>query len=137
MRHLWSIFRQEFLLHSRNYHRASTSIFFAAAVVTAFSVVRGLRWARALWLQTAAAALHCSAQGSHCEHGLQGMRGSGVWHTGLVASRVESSQTRDRTRFPCIGRHILNHWTTREVHHYVLNDRTSVTPQHHGAVGAS
>ena len=26
-----------------------------------------------------------------------------------------SSQTRDRTRVPCIGRQILNHCTTREV----------------------
>ena len=36
--------------------------------------------------------------------------------TGLVAlQQVESSQTRDRTRVPCIGRRILNHQTTREV----------------------
>ena len=28
---------------------------------------------------------------------------------------VESSQTRDRTHVPCIGRWILNHWSTREV----------------------
>ena len=28
---------------------------------------------------------------------------------------VESSQTRDGTRVPCLGRWILNHWTTREV----------------------
>ena len=35
---------------------------------------------------------------------------------GLVALRqVGSSQTRARTRVPCIGRRILNHWTTREV----------------------
>ena len=35
---------------------------------------------------------------------------------GLVASvNVESSQTRDQTHVPCIGRRILNHWTTREV----------------------
>ena len=38
------------------------------------------------------------------------------WCTGLVAPRhVESSQTRDRTCVPCIGRRILNHWTTRKV----------------------
>ena len=30
----------------------------------------------------------------------------GPWH-------VESSQTRDWTQDPCIGRRILNHWTTR------------------------
>ena len=35
---------------------------------------------------------------------------------GLVALRhVEFSQTRDQTCVPCIGRQILNHWTTREV----------------------
>ena len=28
---------------------------------------------------------------------------------------MESSQTRDRTRVPCVGRWIPNHWTTREV----------------------
>ena len=36
-------------------------------------------------------------------------------HMGLVAPwRVGSSQTRDRTHVPCIGRQILNHWTTGE-----------------------
>jgi len=36
--------------------------------------------------------------------------------TGLVALRhVGSSQTRDRTHVPCIGRCILNPWTTLEV----------------------
>ena len=35
---------------------------------------------------------------------------------GSVALRhVESSQTRDQTRVPCIDRWILNHWITREV----------------------
>ena len=38
-----------------------------------------------------------------------------MWHTGLVARQhVGSSQTRARTRVPCIGRGILNHCTTRE-----------------------
>ena len=42
--------------------------------------------------------------------------GSVVVLSGLVALRhVESSQTRDQTRVPCIGRWILNHWTTKEV----------------------
>ena len=37
-----------------------------------------------------------------------------------------SSLTRDRTRIPCIGRQILNHWTTREVprHCQFLRHRT-------------
>ena len=35
--------------------------------------------------------------------------------TGLIAPwLVESSWTRDWTHVPCIGRQILNHWTTRE-----------------------
>ena len=38
-----------------------------------------------------------------------------MWLTGLVAPRrVGSSQTRVRTRVPCIGRQILNHRATRE-----------------------
>ena len=38
-----------------------------------------------------------------------------LWLTGLVAPRhVGSSQTRARTRTPCIGRQILNHCATRE-----------------------
>ena len=37
------------------------------------------------------------------------------WLTGLVAPRhVGSSQTRARTRVPCISRQILNHCATRE-----------------------
>ena len=41
--------------------------------------------------------------------------GSVVWLTGPVAPRhVGSSQTRARTRVPCIGRQILNHCATRE-----------------------
>ena len=39
-----------------------------------------------------------------------------LWHMGLVAPRhVGSSQTRARTRVPCISRRILNHCATREV----------------------
>ena len=38
-----------------------------------------------------------------------------LWLTGPVAPRhVGSSQTRARTRAPCIGRQILNHCATRE-----------------------
>ena len=37
-----------------------------------------------------------------------------LWSTGLVVSQhVESSRTRDPNRDPCIGRQILNHWTTQ------------------------
>ena len=49
------------------------------------------------------------------EHGLQGTWAQQLWHTGLVAPRhVGSSQTRARTRVPCIGRRICNHCSTRE-----------------------
>ena len=32
-----------------------------------------------------------------------------------------SSWTRDQTHVPCIGRHICNHWTTRQVQHVVCS----------------
>ena len=39
-----------------------------------------------------------------------------LWCTGWVAPRhVESSQTKDWTGIPWIGRQTLNHWATREV----------------------
>ena len=39
-----------------------------------------------------------------------------LWHMGLVAPRhVGSSQTRDPTCVPCIGRQILNHCNTNEL----------------------
>ena len=45
-----------------------------------------------------------------------GARAQQLWHTGLVAPRhVGTSQTRARTRVPCIGRRILNRCATREV----------------------
>ena len=38
-----------------------------------------------------------------------------LWPTGLVAPwHMGSSQTRDRTHVPCIGRRILNHCATRK-----------------------
>ena len=40
---------------------------------------------------------------------------------GLVAlGHRGSSQTRDRTRVPCIGRWILNHWTSREALYSII-----------------
>ena len=68
--------------------------------------------------------LSCSVWASHCGDfssfaaqvlGCPGLNSCGVW---AVAPRhVGSSQTRDRTCVPCIGRWILIHWTTREVLH--------------------
>ena len=90
-----------------------------------------------LQLQRAGATLHCSVQASHCS-GFSllwstGSRHAGfsscgtqaqqlwlavsraqaqqLWRMGLVAlQHVRSSWTRARTRVPCIGRQILNHW---------------------------
>ena len=64
----------------------------------------------------------CSAQASHCgglsRCGSQALvhRPQWLWLPGLAAlQRVESSRTKDQTHVPCIGRWILNHWTSREV----------------------
>ena len=39
-----------------------------------------------------------------------------LWCEGLVVPQhVGSSWIRDQTCVPCIGRQVLNHWTTREV----------------------
>ncbi|XP_032486496.1 protein mono-ADP-ribosyltransferase TIPARP isoform X1 [Phocoena sinus] len=49
------------------------------------------------------------------------------WLTGLVAPRhVGSSQTRARTRVPCISRQILNHCATREALPSILYYRSQV-----------
>ena len=64
---------------------------------------------------------HCSAWASHCS-GICCCRARALllaqelWCTGLVAPRhVRPSWAKDWTRVLCIGRNILNHWTTREV----------------------
>ena len=50
-----------------------------------------------------------------------------MWLTGPVAPRhVGSSQTRARTRVPCIGRQILNHYATREAPPFVFLSSFSV-----------
>ena len=44
------------------------------------------------------------------EHGLGSCntQAQDWWHTGLAAWHVGSSQTKDQTHVPCIGRQILN-----------------------------
>ena len=45
----------------------------------------------------------------------------GLWYVDLLAVwHLKSSQTRDRTCIPCIGRWILNPWTTREISTWAL-----------------
>ena len=50
-----------------------------------------------------------------------------MWLTGPAALRhVGSSQTRARTRVPCIGRQILNHCATREALYLILKTKIEV-----------
>ena len=76
-----------------------------------------------LQLPRAGATLHRGARASHyrglscCGAQAPDAQAQQLWLSGLVApGHVESSQTRARTRVPCIGRQILNHCTTREAH---------------------
>ena len=74
-----------------------------------------------LQLWRAGATLHRGARASHhqgpslCGAQAPDAQAQQLWLTGLVAPRhVGSSQTRARTRVPCIGRQTLNHCATRE-----------------------
>ena len=69
------------------------------------------------------------------EHGSRASRLQWLWHVGSVVAAHGLScpgarrilWTRDQTRVPCIGRQILNHWTTRKVPEiYVLVSPTRV-----------
>ena len=75
---------------------------------------RGLRFS---W---GAPASHCGVllrSTGYRAHGLQWLQPAG-----LVAPRhMESPWTRDQICVPCIGRWLLNHWTTREVLLVFLN----------------
>ena len=58
---------------------------------------------------------------SRCRAQAPDVQAQQLWLTGLVAPRhVGFSQTRARTRVPCIGRQILNHCATREAHLWIL-----------------
>ena len=74
-----------------------------------------------LQLWQVGATLHRSAWASHyhslscCGAQAPDAQAQQLWLTGLAAPRhMGSSQTRARTRVPCIGRQTLNHCTTRE-----------------------
>ena len=74
------------------------------------------------------ATLHRGARASHyrglscCGAQAPDAQAQQLWLTGLVAPwHVGSSQTRARTRVPCIGRQILNHCATREAPTSVLD----------------
>ena len=74
-----------------------------------------------LQLRQVGVTLHRGAWASHyrglsrCGAQAPDAQAQQLWPTGPVAPRhVGSSQTRARTRVPCIGRQILNHCATRE-----------------------
>ena len=74
-----------------------------------------------LQLRQVGVTLHRDAWASHyrglscCGTQAPEVQAQQLWLTGLAAPRhVGFSQTRTRTRVPCIGRQILNHCTTRE-----------------------
>ena len=74
-----------------------------------------------LQLRQVGATPHHGVQASHyrglscCGAQAPDAQAQPLWLTGLVAPRhVGSSQTRARTRVPCISRQILNHCATRE-----------------------
>ena len=59
-----------------------------------------------------------------------------MWLTGPVAPRhVGSSQTRARTRVPCIGRQTLNHCATREALSQIFEALFGTAKPHGGAMG--
>ena len=81
-------------------------------------------------MRQAGATLHRGAQASHyrglsrCGAQAPDTQAQQLWLTGLAAPRhVGSSQTRARTRVPCIGRQILNHCATREAQNKFLKDQ--------------
>ena len=85
-----------------------------------------------LQLRQVGATLHHGARASHhrglscCGAQAPDAQTQQLWLTGLVAPRhVGSSQTRARTRIPCIGRQILNHCATREALDFILQARES------------
>ena len=80
-----------------------------------------------LQLRQAGATLHRGAQASHyrglscCGAEAPDAQAQQLWLTGLVSPRhVGSSQTRARTRVPCIGRQTLNHCATREAPSFIF-----------------
>ena len=108
---------------SRTYSSCITKIFFFFFfnlwLRWVFVSVRGLPPGAA-----SGATLHRSARASHhrglprCGAQAPDAQAQQLWLTGPVAPRhVGSSQTRARTRVPCIGRQTLNHCATGEAQH--------------------
>ena len=87
-------------------------LIFNMSVISSFLLLL-LNW---VFIAAQGAFSSCSARAwrrsgfSSVEHGLQGAQAQQLTYTGLVAPwHVGTSQTRDRTHVPCIGRRILYH----------------------------
>ena len=86
-----------------------------------------------LQLRQAGATLHRGARASHyrglscCGAQAPDAQAQQLWLTGLAALRhVGSSQTRARTRVPCISRQTPNHCATREARINILKPENKV-----------
>ena len=95
----------------------------------AFSSCRGYSLFAELGLLIVMAS-RCRAQAlreaglSNCSWRVLEHRLSSWWCMSLVTPKhVESSQIKNRTCIPCIGRRTPNHWTTREVLHSEILDQ--------------
>ena len=67
-------------------------------------------------------ASHCSGF-SYCGACALGHRFSSCGPWAYALKHVGPSWTRDGTCVPCIGRQILNHWTTMEVWHFLVKNK--------------
>ena len=64
--------------------------------------------------------------------------GSSLRHAGFCCcgAQAVSSPTRDGTHIPCIGRQILNHWTTKEVLSSILSRKEQLASDSDGKESA-
>ena len=112
-------------------HKEETEIILIVSLErTTVNILFFFFWLR--WVFVAARELlsSCSAQASHgsgssCwgarQLGSRACRLQQLWCSDLfVPQHVEPSQVRNWTYVPFIDRQMLNHWTTREVHHLYL-----------------
>ena len=121
-------YKKKFLFEKNFIHAMSSSVLFFFFKFYLFiylfiygCVVSSFLCEGPLQLQQAGATLHRSARASHysglscCGAQAPDAQAQQLWLTGLVAPwHMGSSQTRSRTRVPCIGRQTLNHYATRE-----------------------
>ena len=116
----WSVCSTLFFSHFLSYRYLSTSLTNWWNTLPFLTFKDVLPFMNTYWPQALSS---CSEQGLlftvvslFAEHRLQGSQASVVLARRLSSStHVGSSWTRDRTCVPCIGRQILNYWTTKEV----------------------